>query len=273
MAENLTRPIEAIRVGLSRSTVVHFDETGLRVGAPGTSAEIWVAATDRYTLYHLGSRTALAFKAWGLGPLLCDMVIVHDNYGLYDNPAHFGQRIRHQLCVAHLLRHLADAGQVYPSARWPTTIAQALRGLIHAHHTARAQGLPAIPTTVAKPLIETYKRAVKRGLTLLPRPRRGAPTECYNLLKVLCERRTDVLRFCSDTRVPPTNNQAERDLRPFKTQQKISGRLTSHTTTRHRLTIRSYTSTAVKHGEQALTVLRDALLGNPWIPPPLPART
>jgi hypothetical protein len=46
---------------------------------------------------------------------------------------------------------------------------------------------------------------------------------------VLRDREADVLRFANDLRVPPTNNQAERDLRPAKTQQKISGRLQSST--------------------------------------------
>ena len=44
-----------------------------------------------------------------------------------------------------------------------------------------------------------------------------------------------------------SSNQAERDLRPAKTQQKISGRL-RQTTTRHRYAIRGYLSTASKHG-------------------------
>jgi transposase len=35
--------------------------------------------------------------------------------------------------------------------------------------------------------------------------------------------RTEVCRFLVDLRVPPTNNQAERDLRMVKLQQKISG--------------------------------------------------
>jgi hypothetical protein len=55
-------------------------------------------------------------------------------------------------------------------------------------------------------------------------------------------------------RIPPTNNLAERDLRPNKTQQKISGRLTSEKATRNRLAIRSYISTAVKHGINAMVV-------------------
>ncbi len=76
-----------------------------------------------------------------------------------------------------------------------------------------------------------------------------------------------MLRFLSDTAIPPTNNQAERHARPAKTQPKISGRLRSETTTRHRYAVRGYASTAAKHGHAVFTVIRDALAGNPWIPP------
>ena len=102
-------------------------------------------------------------------------------------------------------------------------------------------------------------------------PRVGGPRDKQppgrNLLEDLYHRHDDVTRFCYDTRIPPTNNLAERDLRPHKTQQKISGRLTPPPATRNRLTIRSYLSTAVKHGINAMTALRDAITGNPWTPP------
>ena len=49
--------------------------------------------------------------------------------------------------------------------------------------------------------------------------------------------------------------------------QKISGRLRSEKTTRDRYAIRGYASTAVKHGTAVFTAIRDALAGNPWIPP------
>ena len=48
--------------------------------------------------------------------------------------------------------------------------------------------------------------------------------------------------------MPFTNNQAERDLRPTKTQLKISGCHRSADTARAWLAIRSYISTARKHG-------------------------
>ena len=53
--------------------------------------------------------------------------------------------------------------------------------------------------------------------------------------------------FVYDLRIPPTSNQAERDVRPAKTQQKISGRLRSEQATRDRYAIRGYISTASKH--------------------------
>jgi hypothetical protein len=87
------------------------------------------------------------------------------------------------------------------------------------------------------------------------------------LLECLHDREADVLRFLTDTAIPPTSNQAERDLRPSKTQQKISGRLRSEKTTRNRYAIRGYASTAAKHGIAVFTAIRDALAGNPWIPP------
>jgi transposase len=46
-----------------------------------------------------------------------------------------------------------------------------------------------------------------------------------HLLECLKHREADVLRFLSDTSIPPTSNQAERDLRPAKTEQKIFGQL------------------------------------------------
>jgi hypothetical protein len=62
--------------------------------------------------------------------------------------------------------------------------------------------------------------------------------------------------FTTDTAVWPTNNISERGVRPLKTQQKISGRLTSEETTQDRLDIRSYLDTARKHSQDVMTVLR-----------------
>ena len=193
-------------------------------------------------------------------------VVVHDRYAVYDYPK-VGVGT-HQLCCAHILRDLADAAQTCPEAAWPAQITAALTGLIHAANRARAQGLDALPAATAAPLITACRDAITAGLADLHQ--RGGGTQRQHrqrLLEDLRDREADVLRFTTDLRIPPTSNQAERDLRPAKTQEKISGRLRSETTTRHRYAIRGYLSTATKHGASAITTLRDAITGTPWMPP------
>ena len=208
-----------------------------------------------------GDRTAASFTEFVLPDLAG--VVVHDRCNVYDHPS-LGT-LTHQLCCAHLLRDLEDAAQAYPDASWPAQITTALQQLIHAANCAR--GLPAVPAGVTGPLITACRDAVTAGLDDLEQ--RGQPKRPHRmrLLEDLYYREADVLRFVTDPRIPPTTNQAERDLRPAKTQEKISGRLRSQTTTGHRYAIRGYLSTATKHRASPITALRDAITGTPWMPP------
>jgi transposase len=179
----------------------------------------------------------------------------------------------HQLCCAHLLRDLDDAAQVYPDAVWPTQIADALRELTHQANLAREQGLPAIAADIRDALLTRLRNGMLVGLSATTsHGTRPGQRKARLLLEVLRDRPDDVLRFAHDLKVPPTSNQAERDLRPSKIQQKISGRLTSVDRTHDRYTILGYLSTAAKHGLDKITVLRDAMTGQPWMPA-LPAPT
>jgi transposase len=255
---------KAIRALIILAHVVSADETPIRVG-PGPKTRkryLLVACTNLLTYYFLGDRSAKTFAAF-VFPDLDGVVVVHDRYQNYD--AFPG--VIHQLCCQHLIRDLADAAQTYPDAHWPVQIRQALQGLIHAANRARAQALPAIPEDIAAPLIHAFKHGVILGLGQVKRVQGRKQEPCRDLLECLRNRQDDVLRFTTDLRIPPTSNQAERDLRPAKTQQKISGRLRSAQATRHRYAIRGYLDTARKHGISVLTATRDALAGNPWMPP------
>jgi transposase len=266
-----------IRALITVAYAVCADETPLRVGAktpkPGRrKAEkyLLVACTELYTHYLLGDRDLATFKAFVLADLT-ESVVVHDRYHLYDSTA-IGE-LTHQLCCQHLLRDLAGAAETYPDALWPTQIADALRSLIHQANLARDAGHDTIADTVRDKLIKTFTNGVKVGLSdTTSHGDRPGERKAHLLLKVLRDREDDVLRFAHDLRVPATSNQAERDLRPAKIQQKISGRLTSEQRTTDRFRIRGYLSTAAKHGLNTMDALRGAVLGRPWMPPdPAPA--
>ncbi len=273
----LTETNQRIRTLITLAYAVCCDETPLRVGAktPAVGKKkaeryLLAACTELYTHYLLGDRSMATFKAFVVKDLT-HSVIVHDRYQNYDS-AQLGTLV-HQLCCQHLLRDLDDAAQVYPDAVWPVQIADALRALIHEANLARDQGLPAIPAEVRAQLLQRFRNGMLVGLSdTTSHGTRPGQRKARLLLKVLRDRPDDVLRFAYDLKVPPTSNQAERDLRPSKIQQKISGRLTSEKRTEDRYTILGYLSTAAKHGLNAMTVLRDALTGQPWMPA-LPAPT
>ena len=257
---------KTIRALILLARVICGDETPVRAG-PGPKTRkkyLQVACTSLLTYYFLGDRDLASFKDFIYSDLH-GTVVVHDRYVNYDSFS----GISHQLCCQHLLRDLEDAAQSYPDAIWPGQIADALRGLIHAANLARGQGLAAVPAEMTAEHLKLFRRGVTVGLSEVRRVP-GAKSKqppARTLLECLRHREADVLRFLTDTAIPPTSNQAERDLRPSKTQQKISGRLRSEKTTRDRYAIRGYASTAVKHGIAVFTAIRDALAGNPWIPP------
>lgn len=226
-ARAVTEVIGAIKSLITLACVAGFDETTLRAGAAGTKKYVLSASTETATVYHLGGRDLDSFAEAGILPSFTG-IAVHDRYSNYFN--HRWENLAgHQACNAHLLRDFADAAETYPDAHWPTQAQRALRGLISAWHAARAAALAAVDPLTREKLIKEFRDAVKVGLSQVPRvpgPRKTtAQRPGRELLEFCRDRQDDVLRFTTDTRIWPTNNISERDLRPTKTQQKISGRL------------------------------------------------
>ena len=259
-SQAVTPACRVIAERLRTVDVVHADETTTSIG--GKRWWLHVAATPFLTAFHLDlSRGRDAVTTFGILPEHTG-VIVHDALSVYDAYT----TAKHGLCGAHLIRELAAAAETHPDQAWPAAALDALNDLLTATHTAREHDQEAVPAESLDPLLHRWHHAVRVGLSQHPRAPGRKQTKTRNLLQRLKDRDHQVLLFARDLRVPFSNNQAERDLRPAKTQLKISGCHRSETQARHWLSIRAYISTARKNGIHVLTALRDALTGNPWTP-------
>ncbi len=155
------------------------------------------------------------------------------------------------------------------------TWAGALRDLLLSMHQAteqwRAQGVRQVPLHEQAEWIAQYHDVLAHGYAAqsppAPRPsgRRGRlkPSPAKNLLDALLGQAERVLAFLTDLRVPFTNNQAERDLRMVKVQQKISGTFRSDDGATAYCRLRSYLSTMRKQGRGMLQALTAVFNGCP----------
>ena len=259
-AQALAEVEKLIKTLITLAAVIGVDETTVNIA--GVKQWLHVARTDKLTAYHLhASRGRAAVTEFGVLPDYMGTV-VHDALAVYDvYPA------RHALCGAHLLRELTAVAETHPEQIWPGQARSALADLSAAARTTRDQGLHRIPPQqVTEPLM-LFRHAVLVGLAEHRRVDGRKQSKARNLLERLRDREPEILRFTVDPGVPFTNNGSERDLRPVKTQIKISGCHRATTGAQAWLRVRGYISTVAKHGDDILTALRDALTGNPWTPP------
>lgn len=183
--------------------------------------------------------------------------------------------IEHGLCNAHHLRELTALTETIGKngVQWPAKMADLLVEINKTVQAAKADGQTRLPPRRLAGFRRRYRTLIAQGWAAHPPPpptgRQGPKLGVAgSLVRRLDLHQDDVFRFATDFTVPFDNNQAERDIRMIKLQQKISGSWRSETGADAFLTIRSYLSTARKHHRSALDVLREVLTGNPKIPAP-----
>jgi len=148
-----------------------------------------------------------------------------------------------------------------------------LQSLRAAADQARAQGLRQVPATQRDPLLFRYRELLAVGLAANPPPERRPrqrgrvkQTPAQNLLERLWLGQDQVLAFLDDLAIPFDNNQAERDLRGLKVQQKVSGCFRSDAGADAFACLRSYLATLRKQGQALLAALQTVFAGQPLYP-------
>lgn len=264
-AEGLEGFLAELRRQLIAEDVLHADETGARI----SGARHWfhVACTGWLTLLDCHPRrgTAAFDDMAVLG--VFEGTLVSDGWKPYwSYPA-----LDHALCCAHLLRDLASVAEVASQAPWADAMAELLVEAKRAVDTALANDADGLTKAQLRRFRTRYTRIINQGLAANPEPagrkRNALEREAHNLLRRLDNQRAEVQRHWNDAAVPFDNNQAERDLRMVKLQQKISGCFRTTVGAKAFCAVRSYLQTADKHGENLLDVLTRLFNGEAWMPP------
>ena len=242
----------------------HADETGIRIG--GTLH--WLHVNSTRCLTHLAwhpKRGQVATAAIGIWPRFQGRA-THDRWASYD--AYTG--CTHSLCGVHLLRELTLVAEQDGQA-WAGALADLLRGMHTAAAEWRAMGASRVPDEERTVWIAQYHELLAGGFAAQPPPaarsgqRRGRPKQspAKNLLDALLRHDDRVLAFLDDLTIPFTNNQAERDLRMAKVQQKVGGTFRSDAGATAYCRLRSDLSTMRKQGRGMLDALTAVFNGRP----------
>jgi transposase len=262
-ADGLTGFLDIVRDRVAAADVAGFDETGLRVA--GALHWVHCARTDKYTLItcHPQRGQAGIDHAGVLGRFRG--VAVHDAWAPYDTYVDAD----HQLCCAHALRELVAVTETAPPDAlwcWATQATDALVAMQHLVTEAITTSADTIDPDALNRQTRLYHSAVQIGVNQTS-PRSDAVMRKHNALAHrLLDRQNDYLRFTTNWRIPPDNNGSERDIRMIKLRQKVSGCLRTLTGARQFCAIRSYLSTAAKHGRHFFDTLVMLAEGHPWLP-------
>lgn len=250
---------EQIKEQLKAAGVCHFDETGVRVG--GKLQWLHVASNEAYThlfVHPKRGQDALLSSQSIFGN--CLNWTVHDCWVSYFTVG----KGRHALCGAHLLRELAAL--VEQGSRW----AKALHSYLLEAYKASRPGPILAPERIHwqqcyEQLCEQANEEELPPLVFFKangQTGRAKRSKGRNLLDRLIRHQDAVLAFAFEPGVPFTNNQAERDLRPVKVKQRVSGCFRTEGGAGVYARISGFVSTMRKNGRNVVNELTSVLSGS-----------
>ncbi len=253
---------QELRASLAQAGRVHTDDTGWRVG--GKPAHLMGFTTETETVYQIRNRHRNE-EVREVIPADYAGVLNTDRGKSYD--ARELANIKQQKCLCHLQRSITELLET----KWGRgrSFGLALRRLLtealalwHAERDGTATDFP------------TQAARLQAQLTDLLRERPMPDPSNQHLLDDLRWRHAhgDLLRFLDDPRIEPTNNRAERALRPAVIARKVSQCSKNQPGADAFAAFASVTRTIIQRGgsliDGLVAVCRDASLPPALSPPP-----
>lgn len=257
-AHERLEPFESwVKKQLLVSPVNHSDETGIRVD--GQTFWLHTTSNGKFTFYHPDpQRGKPATDRMGILPQY-QGTICHDHW----KPYYRYDSISHALCNAHHLRELERAYE-QEAQSWAKKMQSFL---IKLNKKVDLSGGVLSQNQIAR-YRKKYRSILQQGQKECPTApkitgKRGRTKQSFsrNLLERFINFEDDTLRFMTSKDVPFTNNQAERDLRMTKVQQKISGCFRSLEGAQIFCRIRAFLSTCQKNNVSPTDALRNLFQG------------
>ena len=251
--EHLEKFEEQLKKDLLKSPVLHADETGIRILGKTQWLHV-ISNADLTYLWASDHRGRAAINEMQVLNFYTG-TLIHDCLASY-----FALNCAHGLCNAHLMRELNFFSEV-KEHKWAARMQALLMQALNAPETTSERGWKQRYSRILSaanaehPYVPPARDRRKRGRTAKP--------PVNNLIARFEKYKDQILRFIFEPHVPFTNNQAERDLRMAKVQQKISGTFRTWQGAIRFARIRSYISTAQKRGGSVYDAINQALMGNP----------
>jgi hypothetical protein len=236
-AGRLSPEIGKIRETLLNGRTLHVDETPLRTtekpeyGENGEqkrlrtsknttqSAYLRVYSNDKATLFTSSpQKDAKSVERDG---------VLRQFHGIvsHDHEAKFyGFGTGDSTCGAHLLRELKGLRELY-SCPWAGEFAAFYKSMNDRKNIDLGCGVSECDASVMHSYSTQYDAMLERGFSILETMdgKSFGRDELRRMLNRLRDYKTAYMMFVNNYDAPFTNNQAERDLRPCKTKQKVSG--------------------------------------------------
>jgi transposase len=278
-AGQLSPELEKIRETLLNSKKLHVDETPLRTtekpeyegngrenrlktSKKGTqSAYFRVYSNDKATLFTANpQKDARSVERDGILPQF-QGIVSHDQEAKF-----YGFGTGDATCGAHLLRELKGLRDLY-NCPWAGEFATFYKSMNDRKNADLESGCSECDPALLHSYSAQYDTLLESGFAILEtmNEKSFGRDELRRMLKRLRDYKTAYMLFINNYVAPFTNNQAERDLRPCKTKQKVSGCFRSWRGMEAFAAISSYFSTLKKSSLNLFSSVVSMLKSSPTV--------
>lgn len=262
MNEKLSPAMSWIKNNVISSEIAHFDETSV----PINKSNHWIHCSSNSKYTHLTIHKKRGKEGMDDSGVLPEFkgIAIHDCWQSYFKFS----KIKHGLCVTHLIRELTGIFENSPEQIWANDMIKHLYLMKQFKDNYIQNDCISMKPLYLEHFLKRYDDIINKGLEMNPllevskvKPGRPKKGKIRSLIDRLVLHKASVCLFMTDFNVPFTNNQAERDIRMTKVKKKIAGTFRTPEGADTFIKITSYISTLAKNGIGSFEAIKTAIKG------------